>query len=82
VREPWEREAARIEPSLHIPMGDMPARLQELDAGAHLIVYCHHGVRSLNATAWLRRQGFENVQSMQGGIDSWSRRIDANVPLY
>lgn len=82
VREPWERETARIEPSRHIPMGDIPARVQEIDPDDHIIVYCHHGVRSLNVTAWLRQQGFENVQSMAGGIDRWSRFIDSKVPLY
>jgi rhodanese-related sulfurtransferase len=82
VREPWERDTARIEPSVHIPMGDIPARVQELDPDQHLIVYCHHGVRSMNVTAWLRQQGFEQVQSMAGGIDRWSRVVDRKVPLY
>lgn len=82
VREPWERETARIEPSLHIPMGDVPARIQEIDPDDHIIVYCHHGVRSLNVTSWLRQRGFERTQSMAGGIDRWSRFIDPNVPLY
>ncbi len=82
VREPWERDTARIEPSLHIPMGDIPARIQELDPDEHLVVYCHMGVRSLNVTAWLRQQGYENVQSMAGGIDRWSRFVDPKVPIY
>jgi rhodanese-related sulfurtransferase len=82
VREPWERDTARIEPSLFIPMADIPARVQELDPDQHLVVFCHHGVRSMNVTAWLRQQGFEHVQSMAGGIDRWSRFIDPKVPLY
>ncbi len=82
VREPVERTTAAIEPSVHIPMGDIPARVQELDPDQHIIVYCHHGVRSLNVTAWLRQQGFEQVQSLRGGIDRWSREIDPKVPLY
>jgi rhodanese-related sulfurtransferase len=82
VREPWERETARIEPSIHIPMGDVPARVQDIDPDDHIIVYCHHGVRSMNVTAWLRQQGFEKAQSMAGGIDRWSRFIDPKVPLY
>lgn len=82
VREQWERETARIEPSLHIPVPDIPARVQEIDPDQHIIVYCHHGVRSMNVTAWLRQQGFERVQSMAGGIDRWSRFIDPKVPLY
>jgi rhodanese-related sulfurtransferase len=82
VREPWERSTAAIEPSRHIPMGDIPARVQELDPDQHIVVYCHHGVRSLNVTSWLRQQGFEEVQSLRGGIDRWSREIDPKVPLY
>lgn len=82
VREVWERQAAAIEPSSHIPMGDIPARLQELDPDEHIVVYCHHGVRSMNVTAWLRQQGFETVQSLRGGIDRWARQIDPRVPLY
>ncbi|HWR36878.1 MAG TPA: rhodanese-like domain-containing protein, partial [Clostridia bacterium] len=77
VRESWERDTARIEPSQHIAMGDIPARFnQELDPDDHIIVYCHHGIRSMNVTAWLRQQGFERVQSLRGGIDRWSRTVD------
>ena len=83
VREPWEVEAAHIEGAKLIPMGDVPSRAhQELDPDDHIIVYCHHGVRSLNVAAWLRQQGFEKVQSMAGGIDAWSRQVDGKVAVY
>lgn len=82
VREPWERQAASILPSTHIPMADIPARLQELDPDQHIVVYCHHGVRSLSVTDWLRKQGFEKAQSMSGGIDQWSLEIDPSVQRY
>jgi len=83
VREPSEWEKARIEGSTNIPMGDVPTRAhQELDPDDHIIVMCHHGVRSLTVTNWLRQQGFEKVQSMRGGIDGWARTIDPKVPLY
>lgn len=83
VREPWECEIAKIAGSKHIAMGDVPARFnQELDPEDHIVVVCHHGVRSMNVTAWLRQQGFEKVQSLQGGIDRWARQIDSSVPLY
>jgi rhodanese-related sulfurtransferase len=83
VREPWEYGAARIEGSKHIPMGDIPSRFsQELDPEDHIVVVCHHGVRSMNVTAWLRQQGFEKVQSLQGGIDRWARQIDPSVAVY
>jgi len=83
VREPWEFETARISGAKLMPMGDVPSRAhQELDPDDHIIVMCHHGVRSMNVTVWLRQQGFENAQSMRGGIDAWSRRVDEKVPKY
>ena len=83
VREPWEVQTARISGSTLIPMGEIPVRAhQELDPEEHIVVVCHHGVRSLNVTQWLRQQGFDKVQSMRGGIDQWSRTVDAKVPLY
>ena len=82
VREPWELEKASIEGSKNIPMGDVPTRVRELDPEAHIVVVCHHGVRSLTVTNWLRQQGFEKAQSMRGGIDGWARTVDTKVPLY
>ena len=82
VREPWEFETARIEGAKNIPMGDVPGRVQELDPDEHIVVVCHHGVRSLTVTNWLRQQGFEKVQSMRGGGDGWARTVDPKVPLY
>jgi len=83
VREPWEFETARIDGAKLIPMGDVPSRAhQELDPEDHIIVLCHHGVRSMNVTVWLRQQGFEKAQSMRGGIDAWSRQVDETVPKY
>lgn len=83
VREPWEIQTASLAGSVNIPMGDIPARhSQELDPEKHFVIICHHGVRSMNVTAWLRQQGFERVQSLRGGIDRWSREIDPKVPLY
>ena len=82
VREPWERQTASITASQHIPMSEVPARVQELDPEQHIVVYCHRGVRSLSVTDWLRRQGYEKVQSMSGGIERWSLEIDPGVPRY
>jgi len=83
VREPWEFETARITGAKLMPMGDIPSRAhQELDPDDHIVVLCHHGVRSMNVTVWLRQQGFEKAQSMRGGIDAWSRRVDEKVPKY
>ena len=83
VREPWEFATARIEGSLQMPMGEVPARAhQELDPEERLVVVCHHGIRSMNVTAWLRKQGFEQAQSLRGGIDAWSAEVDPGVARY
>jgi rhodanese-related sulfurtransferase len=83
VREPWEFATARIEGSLPIPMGDVPARAhQELDPEERVLVVCHHGIRSMNVTVWLRNQGFEQAQSLRGGIDAWSVEVDPAVGRY
>jgi rhodanese-related sulfurtransferase len=83
VREPWEFEAARIDSAKLMPMGDVPSRAhQELDPDDNIVVVCHHGVRSMNVTVWLRQQGFERAQSMRGGIDAWSKLVDGKVPMY
>jgi|ERR1051326_1841378 len=82
VREPWEVQAASIAGAKLVPMGELQRRQQELDPEEHIIVMCHGGVRSLKVTHWLRGQGFEKVQSMRGGIDAWSRKVDPKVPTY
>src|ERR1700747_2412061 len=83
VREPWEFEAAHMAGAKLMPMGDVPSRAhQELDPEEHIVVVCHHGVRSMNVTGWLRQEGFEKAQSMRGGIDAWSRWADGKVPTY
>jgi rhodanese-related sulfurtransferase len=83
VREPWEVETARLEDALLMPMGDVTSRAHtELDPDAHIVVVCHHGQRSLSVAMWLRREGFERAQSLAGGVDAWSRTIDASVPRY
>ncbi len=83
VREPWEFAAARIEGSVAMPMGDVPARAhQELDPEERLVIVCHHGVRSMNVTVWLRNQGFEQAQSLRGGIDAWAAEVDPSVGRY
>jgi rhodanese-related sulfurtransferase len=82
VRGPWEFATAQIAGSKSVPMGEIPARVQELDPESHIVTVCHSGVRSLNVAVWLRNQGFEKVQSLSGGIDAWSREIDPAVPRY
>ena len=82
VREPWENATCRIEGSRLIPMRTIPASLQSLDTGEDVVCYCHHGMRSLDVTVWLRGQGIENAQSLTGGIDRWSAEVDPHAPRY
>jgi len=84
-REPAEHTVASIAGAQLIPMNTIPANLQTIEAmadQADVVVYCHHGVRSLNVANWLRQQGIANVQSMDGGIDVWSLTVDPSVPRY
>lgn len=82
VREPVERAAARIDPSMHIPMQQVPRRLLELPRDRGIIVYCHHGHRSAVVASYLEQAGFSRVGNLEGGIDAWSTRVDRAVPRY
>jgi adenylyltransferase/sulfurtransferase len=82
VREPWENALAKLEGSLLIPLGTLPHSLSRLDRNAEIIAYCHHGMRSADATGFLLQQGFSNVKNLVGGIDAWSLQVDGAVPRY
>ena len=82
VREPREAEIARIDGAHLIPLRELPRRLSELPAHAEIVTHCHHGQRSLKAREILVGAGFHNVRSLAGGIDAWSRDVDAGVPRY
>lgn len=85
VREPSEFAVSKIEGAVLIPMRQIPGEIQEIETRADeapLIVFCHHGVRSLNVVHWLREQGVANCVSMAGGIDAWSATVDPTVPRY
>ncbi|HYA34216.1 MAG TPA: rhodanese-like domain-containing protein, partial [Candidatus Binataceae bacterium] len=72
VREPWEVELARVAGATHIPMGDIPARISEIDDSREIVVMCHHGVRSAQVAMYLARNGFDRVSNLSGGIEAWS----------
>ena len=82
VREPWENALAKLEGSVLIPLGTLPQSLSRLDKNAEIIAYCHHGMRSADATGFLLQQGFPNVKNLVGGIDAWSIQADGSVPRY
>ena len=82
VRETRELEVARIPDVLHIPMGEIPARLGELDPHQEIVVMCRSGGRSMQVAQFLARNGFGNVANLTGGILAWSRDVDPSVPAY
>jgi rhodanese-related sulfurtransferase len=83
VREPQEYAYCHLPGSLLIPLGELPTRFEELDVGEELVVvYCHHGIRSLSGAAILLQKGFPNVASLAGGIDRWAIQIDPTMPRY
>jgi rhodanese-related sulfurtransferase len=84
VRQPWENEIARLPGSLLIPLGELPQRVQEVPAepAVPVVLYCHHGVRSLSAVTYLQRLGYFHCRSLAGGIDAWSCEVDPGVPRY
>ena len=82
VREPWEFQISHIAGSLHIPMGQIPARAEELDAQSDVVVICHHGARSAQVAVYLEKQGFARVHNLLGGVDAWARSVDPAMPVY
>jgi rhodanese-related sulfurtransferase len=82
VREKWEYEAAHIDGSVLIPLREIPAHLERFRSEADIVFFCHHGVRSVDAAAWLRSKGVAGARSMAGGIDRWTTEVDPLVPRY
>jgi adenylyltransferase/sulfurtransferase len=82
VREVVEHQLVRLEGDVLIPLGELVARQQELNADREIVVYCHHGNRSGRATAYLRHNGFPHARNLRGGIEEWAVRIDPSLPRY
>jgi rhodanese-related sulfurtransferase len=82
VRESWEHQICALPGARLIPMNTIPANLAELQGMGEVILYCHHGMRSMNVAGWLREQGIESARSLAGGIDRWSTDIDPAIPRY
>ncbi|BDQ33146.1 rhodanese-like domain-containing protein [Pseudodesulfovibrio portus] len=72
VRQEWEYEEEHLPGALLVPLSDLPDRMDELDAGKPLLVYCRTGGRSIAAASLLQGQGFTDVSNLVGGISGWS----------
>ena len=82
VREPWEYTQVHVEGSRHIPMGQVPDRLGELDPASNYVVICHHGGRSQQVASFLASKGYAHVANLAGGIDAWAEALDPNLARY
>jgi len=82
VREPQEWDITHLPGAKLIPLGDVPERVSELDSADEIVVYCHHGQRSQRAINFLKKMGFDKLQNLAGGIDSWAANVDHEMPRY
>ncbi len=82
VRQPWEHEIVHLPGATLIPMPEIPRRAKELDAAAPVVVYCHHGVRSVQVGIYLERLGFVDVRNLDGGIEAYSTEVDRRLARY
>jgi adenylyltransferase/sulfurtransferase len=81
VREPHEYQICNLG-GYPIPLGDLPARMNELDSSREIVAHCRSGVRSAKAVALLRQAGFSKVKNLAGGILAWSDKVDPSLPKY
>ncbi len=82
VREDSELAICRIEGALHIPMGSIPERCEAIPTDGKLVIFCHHGMRSMNVLQYLEAKGFTNAINMGGGIHAWAIEVDSSVRRY
>ena len=82
VREGWEMQICALPGSLHIPMGQIADRLNELEPACETVVVCHHGVRSRRVISFLESRGFSRLYNLTGGVDAWAREIDPRMATY
>lgn len=82
VREPEEVEIVHLPGSVHIPMGDIAGRVHELDPDKEIIVYCHHGIRSMRVAMFLAQRDFAHVKNLAGGIDAWALEVAPGMTRY
>ena len=82
VRDEWEYKTIHLDHALWIPLAELPRRIRELNPYIEIVVYCHRGMRSLDATYLLQQLGFKRVRSLVGGIDRWASEIAPDLPRY
>ena len=84
VREPEESELVTLPGAKLIPLGQLPSRASELEEwrDEDVVVYCHHGMRSLHAIGYLQQLGFVRLRNLTGGIDGWAQTVNPRIRRY
>lgn len=82
VREPWEWNTVRLAGAQHIPLNTFARASAALDPAQEIVLYCHHGMRSLAAANYLAAQGFTRLWNLAGGIDRFAIEGDPALPRY
>jgi adenylyltransferase/sulfurtransferase len=84
VREDYEWQIGNLEPygAKLIPMGQLKARLDEIERGGEVVMICRTGSRSRRAVQMLEQAGFTGVWNLAGGMNAWSEEIDPKIPQY
>ena len=84
VREVEENQFVALPGSTLIPLGELAMRVDEIEEwkDEEIVVYCHHGIRSLNAIGQLKHFGFTKLRNLAGGIDRFSTNVDPSLPRY
>ena len=84
VRQVEEHELVALPDSRLVPLGELFQRAPELAdwKDEEIVVYCHHGMRSLRAIAIMESLGFTRLATLTGGIDAWSTQVDRSLPRY
>ncbi|MCZ6677870.1 MAG: rhodanese-like domain-containing protein [Candidatus Poribacteria bacterium] len=82
VREPFEHQIAHLADAVLIPMNHLPQQAGQLEPNDEIVIYCHHGMRSMHAAYYLYQIGFQNVKSLSGGIDQWAIEIEPTLNRY
>jgi adenylyltransferase/sulfurtransferase len=82
VREAHELAVSKLDIDHHIPLGELPSRLSELDPNADIVIVCRSGARSGRATEFLLSLGFRSVRNLSSGMNGWSRDVDPSVQMY
>lgn len=82
VREDWELAIASLEQAVHVPMGEVPDRLEELPRDRDIVLMCRSGMRSAQVARFLQQEGYERVWNLAGGILAWSEQLDPSLTPY